>query len=395
MTWTGEYFEICIELEKVRERSLTIGTHRLPHANEIGACFLLQNYATNKRLVEECVEGQLMLGIGGGKFDHHSLNNETTCYDLIAEAFGCKYKKLEHIRVFIADNNNNGAKGMINIASLYKAMNTMWSNDESVSENIAWFLRALNLKSTDTGKHANDFSQERIIELSKSCSDFDYFMSNEKWIERAVNTEKAWQGEFFDQACRELENLDSQGLVREAHGLFFIKNGKGKSKAIKPKICGVMSSHVRMATALRVKKQADVFLVYNPTTKYYLIGVNKNTFRHYRDALLEVFKILQVNEKRVGSDPDRWYYFKPAINIYNGSLTHPHIKPSALKFGEVFAAVCVGMKQDALPKSCDGKNCYSCFLSSACLYRCKRRVDIQKTREKSERKNIPQIVLAV
>lgn len=127
-----------------------MGTHEALHADEAGACWLIQKLADPEFLaqysVEEIVNGRsykvINVGIGLGLLDEHGGKEGECAMSLVAKALGVyDYPPIRRIVDVICQQDLSGGGDSLGIIRSANAMSR--ANPQDPREMLAWFAKAL------------------------------------------------------------------------------------------------------------------------------------------------------------------------------------------------------------------------------------------------------------
>ncbi len=336
----------------------TIITHKRPHLDEIVAILLLQLYGEKVFPgVSTAVfqfwdasqktkdgrpwqawqdEGNILIGVGGGRFD-------------------------EHATLHVERKENECASTLV-----AKALRI---HDEPWLQSLLKYTT-----NVDTKGGTNPFSIESLIRLANKTwfeNDPESFM---EWALQSVRLYLDDQIKFFTESKKEYD----EGA--DTHEVYH--NGR------RINVVTIDSDDAGVAAYAR-SQGADVVVQTNSTGHLYITSQNRS-----RICFDEVIKLLRAKEmtlnkfhhkmhamalSREGNTPgsEVWYYDKQAKRILNGGPSAPEVKPTKIPFETVAALGFAGLNEKTFHSqhytNCRNGNCVGvqCPWFTAHLDRCK------------------------
>jgi len=402
---------------QVGEEECTIVTHALPHADEVGISLILD--VVGRRESEKIVEfftqfapnKVLKIGIGGGRWDEHSspyVDDKKlgeSAISLFARDMGIQDSpEWRNVLNFINLNDTKGSRNARDIATLLNVMN--FQNPYNPDSSVNWFLDGLRVKFYLDNDN-KDFTIDRIKEVMQSndiesfdccCADFKGF---EDWYRRGdmafANHKKML--EFAKRKIKVLQRkkevyTDKVKCKGKTYFLASIIEKKNGSEVFQK------TENYRAGVALRRACKPDLMMVKN-AFGHLMVSMSKRLPRNYRRNIVSILRVLEREKKKnngsnfrqnstfkqlgqggVVREAEEWFYHEDLGMIFNGTLTHPGIKKTALDFSEIIKGIKIGL-ENPLKSICE-KECTKrkCNLYKFGLSDCRRaRFNLMKERE--------------
>lgn len=317
------------------QRVATIVTHAMPHVDEVLAIVLLQFYREEyfpgiskatiefwdagrktpdgKHWKEWLKKGYLPVGVAGSMFDEHPTDGQPRKEGHCAASLVARYleieenPEIEQLLRYVVNNDTNGGTNPFDLAALITLANkTYFSTDakatfEWATQPIIWYL-----------KKQQKFFKETRDEFDKYANIFETYH----------------KGRSFTAVAIESDNTDIAAYARSKYGasaaLVIQRNSKGQ---------------VSITTQKQARMQLDevIRLIRIEELKLDSIGTRFNNTQ------------LTIEGNMVQGD--KWYYDKPAMRIFNGSLSAPNVPSTKIQFKHLVELVKKGLNRNFIMQS--------------------------------------------
>lgn len=290
----------------------TIITHEHPHIDELYAIWLLVNFGEEKYPgvrnagVEFCnsqnptyEEGELLVGIGGGRFDEHPDGNKARkknhcAATLVARDLGLLQREpqIKQMLDYVCENDLNGAKHKMELGNMAKILN-LYGNDPQMVVSVCF-----NIFDADNRKQMQ-------------------FFSADKDLERADVIKVRWQNRVRSVVVAQSDNPQFAAFVRSGYSRRYLRHEAlvivQRSSEGFTQVFSHKKSGVSLTEAIKLIRIAEM--------GRYDVLVLKDS-----DADLTAEKSQQC---------PNWYLHPKGGMILNGSLTIKDVTPSRLTLKQI------------------------------------------------------------
>ena len=339
-------------------------THERPHMDEIAAIWILRKFGEEKfpgiskapikfwdnggkipdgRSADEHeLDGTLLIGIGGGRFDEHPVNGERKMDEraatLAAKAVGVDDNPaLEKILKFVVNNDLKAAAHPFDIAYLVKFLHQRYPED--AQKVIEWATEGLEAK----------FQEQ-----------FQFWNKTKEEFERIAEIEEIYgpNGRIIKMVTVISDDEQISKFARSPHGA-------NAAVVIQRRLSGNTQIYTNKKFNLFIQDMVQMVRIAEQEANGKVITTNWET--------------LSIEGKIEGAE--EWYYHKTGQMLLNGSLTAKSVPPTRLSLERIKNLVRIGINPDAFePKrarSCEKRKCTS-SLANPCpwynwkLHRCRK-----------------------
>lgn len=336
-----------------------IATHKRPHFDEIAAIFLLQEFGekdfpgiSNAEIqfwgetdIKESsqdyeVQGVLMVGIGGGRFDEHpgirKARRENECTTtLVAEKLGLEEDPLvEKILGFALRTDINSSQPF----------------------DLAWSTQVLNHKWPNDPKKV--FAQ--IVEIIKAYYERqkEFFITTKEEFEKKAQIEKIQIGLKSLNLVTIISDAEQVAkFARSPHGceaaIVIQKNSKGNVQIFSSKRYFIKFTD--LVAMIRIEEQR---------------AKGKIVIRPREMSAKEYYNYLS-REGRV-EEAEEWFFHEGIQALFNGGLSKQDAPPTKLALDQIKNLVKIGVDNSQFYVNCDTRRCRSCPWDRWYLDRCGR-----------------------
>ena len=372
---------------------MNIVTHIQPHGDELCAIALVKTFGSYEQKTARIItvgsdeeaksymhDGNIIIGIGGGRFDEHGKCNQECAATLVARQLRVDelkfFRLLEEVRHCDLTAKSRGQQ-------LPEVVKALYDHKEEAGV-IAWALRGYGvlIKALANGdvdhEHKTDIVEEASIAVLEKYKDRNQHAVKQAWkrCEAIVNNRRGALTEISvitDLIAREgvdgealkwasngiealfLQQLDFQEALviiekqgRKFEAPLFRRGSDGRPRISKTLRCiGVFGENRAFSRAFRFRDKYDILVLRNPSGH---VQVFSNAKTVPEGSMQICFQALAYAEARkrgsladvsefVGLDrTDHWYIHASAV-ILNGSKSHTGIEATRLTDKELIGIV--------------------------------------------------------
>lgn len=316
---------------KVAERNVTVITHTNPHADEILALFLMEEYGTGEFLRQHCRNGEVWVGVGNGHLDDHKTSEKGSSAMLMAQALKIeRVPQIAGLLAYVHRVDSEGGDTPFNLCSIIKTMGQLEYPENEV---IDWACRGFWAKANEL-QPTKDFSLQYVAMLLIARNG----EKGTRWLDYGMKARVDDHKAFFVEAKADFK--------AKAHTKTII-TAKGNLK-----LCWVESDNAAIARFARSEfgAKADIVIVRKS-------GGNVAIMTDKRTGLdlADLAAALRAEERQLRNLPpmdpaalraantidESWdvWHFAHGCMLLNGSHTAKGISPTAIPLDSLLSLI--------------------------------------------------------